>query len=203
MNVEHFEQSRLVKGAGELWREGTQAQFLDAVRDGSLPEEAFNRWLVQDYLFVRGFTGFTCILAAKLGRPAQRTLINGLGALNDELDWFERHAQQRGLDLDIEPHPTCRRYVDHLLAAVYTRPVRVLLAVMYGVEVSYCVGWGRLRGSAAQYAEFIDRWSNEGFLDYVRQLEQLTDEAEHPDQQRAFNDVLRYEREFWRMTWGD
>ena len=52
--MKEFTESRLALGAGELWDLGTRAEFLNAVGDGSLPEDAFNRWLVQDYLFVRG-----------------------------------------------------------------------------------------------------------------------------------------------------
>ena len=48
--MKEFTESRLALGAGELWDLGTRAEFLNAVGDGSLPEDVFNRWLVQDYL---------------------------------------------------------------------------------------------------------------------------------------------------------
>ena len=43
-----FDNSLLVRRAGTLWQEATAAAFLDAIGDGTLPPEAFNRWLVQD-----------------------------------------------------------------------------------------------------------------------------------------------------------
>ena len=198
--MREFNESRLASGAGELWDLGTRAEFLDAVGDGSLPAEAFNRWLVQDYLFVRGFAVFAALTIAKTPRPAQSTLIAGLSALDDELDWFEAHARARSLRLDTEFHPVCRRYVDFLIAAGYVQPYQVLLAIYYGVEVAYTVAWSRVQ-MQGPYAEFIERWTHEDFQDYVRLLAKLADEHPHQEQQPLFDQVMRHERDFWRMTW--
>lgn len=198
--MKDFERSRLAVGAGELWQAGTTARFLDAVGDGTLPQEAFHRWLVQDYLFVTGFTRFAALTAAQTPRPAQSTLIGGLAALDTELAWFEDHARDRGLELESEPHPVCRRYVDFLIASAHSQPAEVLLAILYGVEVAYTVAWGRL-AAEGPYAEFIERWTSTDFTAYVRVLMGLADEYSHPGQQAAFNEVMRHEREFWRMTW--
>jgi thiaminase/transcriptional activator TenA len=198
--VEEFKESRLASGAGELWDLATRAEFLDAVGDGSLPEEAFNRWLVQDYLFVRGFTRFASLTIAKTPRPGQSVLIGGLAALDEELNWFEAHARARSLDLSSALHPVCRRYADFLLSSAYSEPFQVLLAIFYGVEVAYTVAWGRLEPQGP-YEEFIDRWTHEDFVAYVRALLALVDEHPHPRQQAMFNEVMRHERGFWRMTW--
>ena len=198
--IETFEQSRLATGAGELWRRGVTARFLDAVGDGSLPEEAFQRWLVQDYLFVRGFTRFMALTASRTPRPAQSTLIGGLAALDAELAWFEGHAEARSLDLGAAAHPTCRRYVDFLVASAFSDPFAVLLAIIYGVEVAYTVAWGNLEATGP-YAEFIDRWTSAEFQRYVAELLRLADTYADPGQQLAFNEVMRHEHDFWRMTW--
>jgi len=58
-----FETSPLVVGAGELWPQAVDADFLSAIGDGDLPQEAFERWLVQDYLFAQGLTTFEAITA--------------------------------------------------------------------------------------------------------------------------------------------
>ncbi len=77
---------------------------------------------------------------------------------------------------------------------------QVLLALFYGVEVAYTVAWGRLEAQGP-YAEFIARWTHEDFQAYVRVLSRLVDEHPHPRQQAMFNEVMRHERDFWRMTW--
>ena len=198
--MDRFEQSRLILGSGSLWDLATCARFLDAVGDGTVPDEAFRRWLVQDYLFVCGFADFAALTASKTPRPGQRVVISGLAALNDELDWFEEHARSRGLDLGVDPLPVCRRYVDFLIASAYRHSSPVLLAIFYAVEVAYTVAWGRL-APTGPYAEFIERWTNPQFQEYVAALMGLAERETHPDQQAAFNEVLRHEHDFWRMTW--
>ncbi|MEE8561796.1 MAG: TenA family transcriptional regulator [Gemmatimonadota bacterium] len=198
--MKEFTESRLALGSGELWDLGTYAEFLDAIGDGSLPEDAFHRWLVQDYLFVKGLAAFASLTVAKTPRPAQSLLIAGLSALDDELDWFEAYAEAKSLDLGAEFHPACQRYVDFLIAAGFSQPFQVLLAILYGVEVAYTVAWGRLEAQGP-YAEFISRWTHEDFQTYVRALLRIADEHLHPGQQEMFDQVMRHERDFWQMTW--
>ena len=141
MNLRPFEESPLVLGAGSLWCEATTAEFLSAIRDRTLPQEAFERWLVQDYLFAKGATIFLAIATAKTPRPAQKVLIKGLHAMNAELNWFEANLNEWQLDPNMVPHPTCGHYVDFLISVGYSQPFEVLLAVLYGAEVSYLCAW--------------------------------------------------------------
>lgn len=198
--VEAFDRSRLAVGAGELWERGTRARFLDAVGEGTLPDEAFDRWLAQDRLFVEGLARFVALAIANAPRSVQRVLVSGLAALDAELDWFEGHAGERDLELDAPAHPVCRRYLDYLLATAYEEPYEVLLAILYGVEVAYTVAWGRLEADGP-YAEFIERWTHPDFRVYVDRLRKLADEHAHPRQQQHFDRIMRFEAEFWRMTW--
>jgi thiaminase/transcriptional activator TenA len=200
--VAELERSRLVVGAGELWAEGTQARFLDAVADGSLPAEAFQRWLVQDYFFAQGLTRAQGAMLARAPRAAFQVLIDGLAALALELEWFEAHAQRLNLKLDASPHPVAARYVDFLTDTARRRAFPVLAVVLFGVEASYLAAWSAL-AAAGPYAEFIARWSNPQFAAYVRRLAQLAEDTPDPQQQDAFNVVLQHERDFWRMTWGE
>lgn len=195
-----FESAPLVRAAGDLWPQATRARFLEAVADGTLPPAALARWLTQDYLFARGLASFQAILTARAPRPALRLLIDGLSALEAELAWFEGHAARLGLDLAGAPHPVGRRYVDFLIASAYVRPVPVLLAILFGVEVAYLAAWSALRPEGP-HAEFVQRWSSPAFRGYVRGLRALAEAEPHPDQQAAFDEVLRHERDFWQMAW--
>ena len=105
----------LIRNAGSLWDQATHHPFLDALAAGSLVEDAFRRWLAQDYLFAKDLMAFQAILLAKAPRDCHKSLIGGLAALEKEMDWFESHAVRLQLNLDIPPHPTCRRYTDFLM----------------------------------------------------------------------------------------
>ena len=195
-----LEESSLIAAAGDLWPQATRAAFLDAIAEGQLPEEAFRRWLAQDYLFAKGLTSFQAVAAAKTPRGSQSLLIQGLVAMDHEMDWFEANAAKMRIDLSVEPHRVCRRYVDYLIAASYAQQFEVLLAILFGVEASYPVAWSRLKPEGP-YAQFIERWSSQHFVEYVQGLRDLAERHPHPRQQDDFNEVLRHERDFWSMTW--
>ncbi len=190
----------LIHEAGGLWSAATTSPFLEAAAAGTLPPEAFARWLSQDYLFAKGLTCYQAIAVAKVPRECHKPVIAGLGALDSELDWFESHAGRLGLSLDVAPHSTCRRYIDFLMRAAYTQPYPVLLAILYGVEASYLAAWSAL-AAQGPYAEFIARWSTPAFREYVGLLERLAAQHPHPAAQDYFNQVLVHERDFWKMAW--
>ena len=192
----------LIHSAGALWKEATTSPFLDALAAGNLPAEGFRRWLAQDYLFARDLMAFQAILMAKVPRDCHKPLVAGLAALDNELEWFEGHAGRFRLDLNIPAHPTCRRYTDFLLRCAYEQPYTVLLAILFGVEVSYLAAWSALE-SAGPYAEFIERWSNPAFADYVTALRSLAERYPHETTQEFFNRVLQHERDFWQMSSGN
>lgn len=192
--------SDLIRNAGALWREATRSPFLDAVAAGTLPREALARWLSQDYLFAKTLLGFQAIVLAKARRDCHGTLIQGLVALDSELAWFEQHAARLEVDLEVKPHPVCQGYCDLLMRAAYSHPLGVLLAMLYGVEVSYLAAWSALEPQGP-YAEFIERWSNPAFAAYVDSLRQLAERYPHEGAQAQFNRVLQAERDFWRMSW--
>jgi thiaminase len=50
----------LVSRHAAAWRAATVHPFLAGVRDGSLPEHPFDRWLAQDYLFARRSSAASC-----------------------------------------------------------------------------------------------------------------------------------------------
>jgi thiaminase len=193
--------SRFVRSAGDLWTLATRSPFLDAAADGTLPATTFARWLVQDYHFALGLTAFEGVLVARTPRPAQTVIIQGLGAMDAELAWFEAHAGARGLELGGPVDPVCRRYVDFLLRAVHEESLPGLYAALYGVEVSYLTAWSALRRDGP-YAEFIARWSSGPFRDAVLRLKSLAEEAPDASAQGLFDGVLRHERAFWTMVWS-
>jgi len=197
--MSRFDGSLLVLRAGTRWKDATTAAFLDAINDGTLPAEAFNRWLVQDCHFADTLTSFQAIAIAKTPRRSRKSLIAGLVALDAEMDWLETQASARGLEFNAPVHEG-RRYCDFLIQAAYREPYPVLLAILFGVEASCLAAWSGL-SPKGQHAEFIDRWSNPRIADYVESLRLLAEDNLHKSSQRYFNAVLEHERAFWRMTW--
>lgn len=194
--------SPLIRVAGDLWTKATTARFLDAIRDGSLPDEALDRWLVQDRIFASELFRFQAILLGKVPESARRPVLGGLVAIDAELEWFRELWRQRGLER-AEAHPVCSRYTDFLIHAAHTDPPSRLLQILYGVEVSYFAAWSTLAEGPLPggiHGKLIARWSNDEFRAYVGMLKELTETHHHPDD-TGFKRVLELERDFWRMTW--
>ena len=200
--------SELLAKHAELWHEATHHPFLDGVRSGELPESAFETWLAQDYQFVATAFRAQCRLTAQAPRADQSLLVGGLAALATELDWFEGHLRARGLPLDAPLQPTNRAYGDFLIVmadAVY--PAALIVAAI--AERAYLDAWSGARPAAPAYAEFVERWTSDGFRAYVDDLARAADRvlaSASPEERRqaeeAFVWTARYEAAFWQMAFG-
>lgn len=199
--------SELVERHAAAWQQAVNHPFLDGVRDGSVSVESFNRWLSQDYRFVRSALGPQALLLLSAPREDQALLIGGLAALESELTWFETHLQARGLDLNPPLMPANRAYGD-FLAAVARGPYTGGIVATAALERAYLEAWSSARPGAPEYREFVEHWTTDEFRSYVEALEQAANRAfdanpnDAGDAEATFLWVARYEREFWQMAFG-
>jgi thiaminase len=187
------------------WARATEHPFLAAIREGSVPEAAFDVWLAQDYRFVTDLLGFQARLLARVSRAAQPVLAGGLVALVDELAWFERCADARGLDLAVRPLPATVGY-GGLLQRLDAADVAVALAMLWAVERVYLDAWSHATPGAPAYREFVEHWTAPEFGTYVTALAAAADDTlrragEPPALDQWFADVIAAETEFWDMAW--
>jgi formylaminopyrimidine deformylase / aminopyrimidine aminohydrolase len=181
----------------DLWTAATRHPFLDAVRDGTITDSAFDRWLCQDALFVADLLVFQARLLARAPRVAQRVLVGGCAALVDELDWFTAQAALRGIDLDVPPLPTTVRYRD-LLQRLDSLPYEAAVTALWVIERVYLLGWTSAAPAAAPLDGFVEHWTTTDFAGYVDGLGALARPATYPD---LVDEVLRLEVAFWNMAW--
>lgn len=180
----------------ELWATATQHPFLNAVRDGTITDEAFDRWLCQDAIFVADLLTFQARLLARAPRQAQSVLASGCGALVAELDWFEDQAQRRGIDLAPRPLPATLAYRE-LLRVLDEEPFDAALTALWVLERVYLLAWTHARSHTSRFREFVDHWSTPEFASYVEDLGVLAT----PNGKGALVDeVLSHEVDFWEMA---
>lgn len=183
----------------DLWTAATRHPFLDAVRDGTIADAAFDRWLSQDALFVADLLTFQARLLARAPRPAQGVLAGGCAALVAELDWFDGHAVDRGLDRDATALPTTLAYRE-LLQRLDAEPFAAAVTALWVIERVYLLGWTSAKSATSPFGEFIEHWTVPEFGEYVVGLEKLAE----PDTHAALvDDVLRLEVAFWNMAWEE
>ena len=180
----------------QLWAAATRHRFLDNVRDGTLADTDFNRWLVQDAVFVADLLTFQARLLARAPRPAQTTLAGGCAALVSELDWFDEQATHRGIDMGQPPLPATVAY-RKLLQRLDTAPYAAAITALWVIEKVYLQAWTTAASESSPYREFVEHWTDPGFADYVRALEELATPDGHDD---VIAEVLSHEVAFWDMA---
>ena len=179
-----------------LWTAATHHPFLDAVREGTITEAAFDRWLAQDAMFVADLLTFQARLLARAPRPAQSTLAGGCVALVDELDWFDAQAAQRGIDLTAPALSATLAYRD-LLGRLDTAPVDVALTALWVIERVYLLAWTVASAQASPFSEFTDHWTTPEFAGYVEALGALATPDDHDG---IVAEILAHEVAFWDMA---
>ena len=179
-----------------LWTSATRHPFLDAVRDGTIADVAFNRWLAQDALFVADLLTFQARLLARAPRPAQGVLAGGCVALVDELDWFADQAARRGIGLEQPALPATIAY-RALLVRLDDMPVDAAVTALWVIERVYLDGWSSAVSSTSPFHEFVEHWTAPGFATYVDALDEL---AKPDDHDELVAEVLTREVAFWDMA---
>ena len=178
-----------------LWAAATAHPFLDAVRDGTITDSAFDRWLAQDALFVADLLTFQARLLARAPRPAQVVLAGGCAALVAELDWFEDQATRRGLDLNTSALPATLAYRE-LLQRLDAAPYEAAVTALWVIERVYLLAWTSASDSTP-FSEFVEHWSTPEFAGYVAALGELATPDKHEE---LVGDVLALEVAFWDMA---
>jgi thiaminase/transcriptional activator TenA len=190
------------------WRTATNHPFLDGARVGSLPPDAFDRWLEQDRLFVETLArAWGRVLAAA---PADDLLLlaDGISAFVAEMAWFDELAGARGLSHPPNPLRTTAEYQAHLLRMA-TEAYPVAMTAMWVVEAAYLEAWRAALPGAPAYRPFIEHWTDSAFVDFVSRLEAAVDRAlvtasgaEVAAATEALGLTARHEAAFWAMTWS-
>lgn len=198
----------LIKDHPDEWRTATRHPFLDGVREGSLPEGAFEAWLAQDYLFVSDLLVFQSRLLARLPRLAQPAVAGGLMALVDELGWFEEHAGSMKLALDAPRHPTTDAYREFMVG-LEEMGYPASLVALWVMERAYLEAWRSAAPGHPDYRPFVEHWTALEFAGYVAALEAAADAvlgeasgSEREEVEHTFLGVARLEREFWEMAFS-
>ena len=180
----------------DLWNTATRHPFLDAVRDGTIADEAFDRWLSQDALFVADLLVFQARLLARAPRPAQAVLAGGCVALVEELDWFEDQAVRRAIGPGQQALPATIAY-HRLLQRLDAMPVDAALTALWVIERVYLLAWSSAASIESPFKEFVDHWTTPGFAAYVDALAELATPEAYSE---LVAEVLTHEVAFWDMA---
>jgi thiaminase/transcriptional activator TenA len=209
----------LYKAAAPIWEAQLKHPFVRGLGDGTLAAETFQRWLRQDYVFLRDYARLLAWSAAKADQlESMRWFASLLHlTLNTELALHKQYAARYGLDTaDLEGEaawPTTQAYTDFLVRTAaegdLADAVAVLLPCFWSyVYIAQRLARSRRGGEESAYHEWVDQYTSAEFTDAAEWLKQELNRLTHGignDKKKRLSELFllssRYEFLFWEMCW--
>lgn len=203
----------LIDETDMLWQEMLDHPFLESLKDGDLGDGQFNKWLRQDYEFVRAALPFVSSIKPKAPDEHLRSLSEAEMALHEELDLFEERAKALGVNLEnVDRNLTTQSYIQHLMSTGYRKSYPVALTVYWAAEKAYHESWKQVEPSLSQdhrWYPFVQNWAGDDFAEFVdflgNSLNEIADDVTGTQEERMieqFQWTVRYEIAFWDMANG-
>ncbi len=206
MGTARITTAALLKRHAPLWRVTCRNPFVAGVRDGSLPVEVFDRWLVQHGHLANGFFPAYCRIAAAAPERDRKVLLEILRNLLRYLSWLEPTLRARGVDAGIGLQPVCRAYVDYTVSLGF-EPYTIELVVLWAQYRAYRDAWKWAHPGAPKFRSFVQYFYapvyESGLAALARAADAALAESSRREVQRAEQavlDVAQYELAFWVMT---
>jgi thiaminase/transcriptional activator TenA len=207
---------RLVSSATGPWRDYTEHAFVRGLGDGTLPRAAFQRYLIQDYLFLIHFCrayGLAIYKTTELAdmRAFQATLD---AILNHEMALHVAYSAEWGLSerdlIETPEHPTNLAYTRFVLDCGLAGDLLDLAVALSPCVVGYAVIGQQLAATAAAgtpYRKWIDAYAGADYADVAAGAVALLDRlaarrggpGREPELIRTFAQACRLEADFWQM----
>ena len=204
--------------AQPIWQAQLVHPFVRGIGDGSLEEERFKRWVLQDYRYLKEFARIFAWAVAKAERlEAMSWYARVLDlTLNTEMELHRQYARRFDLtpdDLEGAPMwPTTRAYTDFLVRTAADGDMADLLAALLPCA------WGYVHVARAlaagepprdqRYADWIVQYASDEFAqaaewlkEELNRLAEGTSAAKRERLTELFLLSSRYEWRFWEMCW--
>jgi thiaminase/transcriptional activator TenA len=209
----------LYTAAKPTWDAQLEHPFVKGLGDGSLEEERFRRWVLQDYLYLKEFARIFAWAVAKADRLDSMswyaTVLNL--TLNTEMALHRSYAERFGIsgeELEATPMwPTMRAYTDFLVRTSADGDMADLLAALLPCAWGYVyIGQYLAKGKAPEderYADWIQQYASDEFAQAAEWLRAELDrvaagagDEKHARLTELFVISSRYEWQFWEMCWN-
>lgn len=190
--------------------------FLRGLADGTLPREAFGRYLVQDALFLADYGRALALCGARgeATRELRMFCLHAAEAIDAERDLHERLLGDLGIDpAGAEPTPTCLGYTSFLLQTCAVRERHEALAAILPCYWIYREVGGELAREGSpdpRYAAWIATYDGEAFaaaaqgaIDAAGRALEGIGPARMASARRHARIAARYEWMFWDSAWRD
>ncbi|MBO6892083.1 MAG: TenA family protein [Roseibium sp.] len=208
----------LAARAEPYWSDSTSHPFTIAIGDGSMPDDAYVRYLIEDYTFITDLASVLGYLVAKAPNMPAKSRLSGFLALltSEENDYFLRSFEALGVDPETyeaaAQGPVTRAFSDLLLKSSGNGTYEEGLACLLCAEWTYLT-WGQREARQPRpgqfwLAEWIDLHAVPGFENFVNWIREEMDRvgtalaAEAQENlAQLFRQMSALEQAFFEAAW--
>ena len=203
----------------ELWEEIApikkaidQGQFVRGLGDGSLSQDKFNYYMVQDALYLAAYAKALAGLATFAHDPDDLVFWAEASANSIKVE-RELHASHVDVMAAATPSPTCRAYSDFLAAQLASGEYGIAAAAVLPCFWIYQVVGTELLDTAGDlekhpYGDWIGMYANPVFAEETKIVRGIVDrvaegvlELQRQRMRDAFVQASLYEWMFWDAAW--
>ena len=211
---------RLLAATEDIWAEYHTHPFVRGIADGTLDEEKFRYYMVQDYLYLIDYAKVFAIGVAKARDPETMRLFAGYvhQILDGEMDIHKGYMQRLGIPLEeAERAPVALdnlSYTSYMLRVAYDEgPAEIAAAILScALSYEYIAKEIVAKDPAAADHPFYGEWvrgyadpgyaaSNQVLVDLTERLTRNYSQAQLEHLTEIFIACSRYEGAFWDMAW--
>ncbi len=211
---------RLLDATNDIWANYHTHPFVRGIADGTLDQEIFKHYMVQDYLYLLDYARVFALGVAKARDCASMTLFAGYVTqiLDGEMDIHRDYMERLGISLsEVEHTPMAQdnlSYVSYMLRIAYEEGPGEIAAAILSCALSYEVIAKEMvvkNPSCVEhpfYGEWVRGYTSENYTAANQRLMDLTEhltadysEAQLRRLEEIFIACSRYEGMFWDMAW--
>ncbi|WP_170582282.1 thiaminase II [Ruegeria arenilitoris] len=167
------------------WRDYTRHAFVEGLKDGTLPREAFLHYLRQDYVFLIHFSRAWALAVVKSETHAEMLAASRTvsGLISEEMKLHIGICEAEGISQDelfaTPERPENLAYTRYVLEAGYSGDLLDLLAALAPCVMGYGEIGTRLAAEAASdtYRDWIDAYSSGEYQEACQAVGELLDSA--------------------------
>jgi thiaminase (transcriptional activator TenA) len=211
---------RLHQKLQHIWRKNHSHPFVKGMGDGTLEQEKFRFYMIQDYLYLIDYSKLFALGAVKATNLEDMEKFSALlhATMNEEMSLHRQYAARFGISGEelenAEPSPITLAYTHYMLYSAQNGTLAELVAALLPCAWSY---WeigkelSEIPGALDHelYGDWIEMYSSEEFGEHAQWcidlLDKLADgksEAELLQLEKIFLNTTRYEYMFWDMAYN-
>lgn len=212
---------KLLQATKEIWQQYTNHLFILGIQNGTLPQDKFRYYMIQDYLYLQEYAKVSAIGVAKAkSQQISQLFSNSVNIiLNSEMAIHRGYMQRLGISQqEIETTPVALdnlSYTSYMLRMAYEGGETEILAAILSCAYSYQVIAQEIVKNNPNilqhslYGEWVSSYSSQEYADSNSRLiavfQSLTQKATEQQIQQLIDIFVvcsRYELAFWDLAWN-